>query len=115
MNEESSSDGGDRHRELVENPLVFQYLGHTRRNISSVRFRRGHNECAVITWYNFAAWKKRLKGTFQINPKNVRFEVNKMVKLTPELIEQCAQYTNPVRDRELDLRGKKEVKNNVDC
>ena len=29
----------------------------------------------------------------------------KMVKLTPELIEQAAQYTNPVRDRELDLRG----------
>ena len=28
-----------------------------------------------------------------------------MVKLTPELIEQSAQYTNPVRDRELDLRG----------
>ncbi len=28
-----------------------------------------------------------------------------MVKLTPELIEQCVQYTNPVRDRELDLRG----------
>ncbi|XP_033108611.1 U2 small nuclear ribonucleoprotein A'-like [Anneissia japonica] len=30
-----------------------------------------------------------------------------MVKLTPELIEQCAQYINPVRDRELDLRGYK--------
>lgn len=30
-----------------------------------------------------------------------------MVKLTPELIEQCAQYTNPIRDRELDLRGYK--------
>lgn len=30
-----------------------------------------------------------------------------MVKLTPELIEQSAQYTNPVRDRELDLRGYK--------
>ena len=29
-----------------------------------------------------------------------------MVRLTAELIEQCAQYTNPVRDRELDLRGK---------
>ncbi|KAL5016245.1 hypothetical protein ScPMuIL_005834 [Solemya velum] len=28
-----------------------------------------------------------------------------MVKLTAELIEQSAQYTNPVRDRELDLRG----------
>jgi len=28
-----------------------------------------------------------------------------MVKLTVELIEQAAQYTNPVRDRELDLRG----------
>lgn len=28
-----------------------------------------------------------------------------MVKLTPELIEQAYQYTNPVRDRELDLRG----------
>jgi len=29
-----------------------------------------------------------------------------MVKLTAELIEQSAQYTNAVRDRELDLRGK---------
>lgn len=28
-----------------------------------------------------------------------------MVKLTAELIEQAAQYTNAVRDRELDLRG----------
>lgn len=28
-----------------------------------------------------------------------------MVKLTPELIEQSMQYINPVRDRELDLRG----------
>nr|CAA10271.1 U2 snRNP-specific A' protein [Homo sapiens] len=27
-----------------------------------------------------------------------------MVKLTAELIEQAAQYTNAVRDRELDLR-----------
>ncbi|XP_064604973.1 U2 small nuclear ribonucleoprotein A'-like [Liolophura sinensis] len=30
-----------------------------------------------------------------------------MVKLTAELIEQSAQFTNPVRDRELDLRGYK--------
>lgn len=30
-----------------------------------------------------------------------------MVKLTPELINQSAQYINPVRDRELDLRGYK--------
>lgn len=30
-----------------------------------------------------------------------------MVKLTPELIEQAIQFTNPVRDRELDLRGYK--------
>ncbi|XP_059361982.1 U2 small nuclear ribonucleoprotein A'-like [Carassius carassius] len=30
-----------------------------------------------------------------------------MVKLTAELIEQAAQYTNPVRDRELELRGYK--------
>ncbi|XP_067827286.1 U2 small nuclear ribonucleoprotein A' [Heptranchias perlo] len=30
-----------------------------------------------------------------------------MVKLTAELIELAAQYTNPVRDRELDLRGYK--------
>jgi U2 small nuclear ribonucleoprotein A' len=30
-----------------------------------------------------------------------------MVKLTVELIEQAAQYTNPVHDRELDLRGYK--------
>jgi len=29
-----------------------------------------------------------------------------MVKLTPELIEQAGQYSNPLRDRELDLRGK---------
>ena len=31
----------------------------------------------------------------------------KMVKLTPDLIEGAAQYINPVRDRELDLRGYK--------
>lgn len=30
-----------------------------------------------------------------------------MVKLTAELIEQSAQYTNALRDRELDLRGYK--------
>lgn len=30
-----------------------------------------------------------------------------MVKLTPDLIEQCTQYTNAIRDRELDLRGYK--------
>ncbi|XP_071839126.1 U2 small nuclear ribonucleoprotein A'-like isoform X2 [Apostichopus japonicus] len=30
-----------------------------------------------------------------------------MVKLTPDLIEQCGQYINAVRDRELDLRGYK--------
>lgn len=30
---------------------------------------------------------------------------SRMVKLTAELIEQAAQYTNAVRDRELDLRG----------
>lgn len=30
-----------------------------------------------------------------------------MVKLTPDLILQSAQYINPVRDRELDLRGYK--------
>lgn len=29
-----------------------------------------------------------------------------MVKLTPELIQQSAQYTNCVKERELDLRGK---------
>ncbi|KAI5712921.1 hypothetical protein M8J75_012360 [Diaphorina citri] len=30
-----------------------------------------------------------------------------MVKLTADLIVQCMQYTNPVKDRELDLRGYK--------
>nr|6F4G_A Chain A, Probable U2 small nuclear ribonucleoprotein A' [Drosophila melanogaster]6F4G_D Chain D, Probable U2 small nuclear ribonucleoprotein A' [Drosophila melanogaster]6F4J_A Chain A, Probable U2 small nuclear ribonucleoprotein A' [Drosophila melanogaster]6F4J_B Chain B, Probable U2 small nuclear ribonucleoprotein A' [Drosophila melanogaster] len=30
-----------------------------------------------------------------------------MVKLTPELINQSMQYINPVRERELDLRGYK--------
>lgn len=30
-----------------------------------------------------------------------------MVKLTPELIQQSMQHINPVRDRELDLRGYK--------
>lgn len=29
-----------------------------------------------------------------------------MVKLSTDLIEKSAQYTNPIRDRELDLRGK---------
>ena len=31
----------------------------------------------------------------------------KMVKLTPDLIEGAGQYINPIRDRELDLRGYK--------
>ena len=30
-----------------------------------------------------------------------------MVKLTPDLIEGAGQYINPVRDRELDMRGYK--------
>ena len=30
-----------------------------------------------------------------------------MVKLTPELIQNSFQHINPVRDRELDLRGYK--------
>ena len=30
-----------------------------------------------------------------------------MVKCTPDLIECAGQYINPVRDRELDLRGYK--------
>lgn len=29
-----------------------------------------------------------------------------MVKLTAELIQNSMQYINPVKDRELDLRGK---------
>lgn len=33
----------------------------------------------------------------------------KMVKLTPELINQSMQYINPCRDRELDLRGESVV------
>ena len=32
-----------------------------------------------------------------------------MVKLTPDIIEGAGQYINPVRDRELDLRGYKVV------
>lgn len=28
-----------------------------------------------------------------------------MVKLTPDLIQNSMQYINPVKDRELDLRG----------
>ena len=30
-----------------------------------------------------------------------------MVKITVDMLEQCAQYTNPVKDREIDLRGYK--------
>ena len=30
-----------------------------------------------------------------------------MVKITVDLIEQCAQYTNAVKEREIDLRGYK--------
>ena len=30
-----------------------------------------------------------------------------MVKLTTDLIEQSPQYTNPLKDREIDLRGNK--------
>ena len=28
-----------------------------------------------------------------------------MVKLTPDIFEISPQFTNPIRDRELDLRG----------
>lgn len=35
----------------------------------------------------------------------VSYKIRKMVKLTPDLINQSMQYINPVRDRELDLRG----------
>ena len=37
--------------------------------------------------------------------KNKRFSF-KMVKLTADLIHGAAQYTNPIRERELDLSGK---------
>ena len=30
-----------------------------------------------------------------------------MVKLTADLIEESPQYTNPLREREIDLRGNK--------
>ena len=30
-----------------------------------------------------------------------------MVKLTADMIEQSPQYTNPLREREIDLRGYK--------
>jgi hypothetical protein len=36
-----------------------------------------------------------------------------MVKLTPDLIQQSMQYINPVRDRELDLRGNIVVDSNM--
>jgi hypothetical protein len=36
-----------------------------------------------------------------------------MVKLTPDLIQQSMQYINPVRDRELDLRGNIGVDSNL--
>merc|ERR1712226_1830218 len=35
------------------------------------------------------------------------FQKHKMVKLTPDIIEGAGQYINPIRDRELDLRGYK--------
>lgn len=38
-----------------------------------------------------------------------------MVKLTAELIEQAAQYTNAVRDRELDLRGARAPRGERGC
>ena len=41
-----------------------------------------------------------------IKNEMINFRV-KMVKCTPELIEGAGQYINPVRDRELDLRGYK--------
>lgn len=36
-----------------------------------------------------------------------------MVKLTAEIIQNSMQYINPVKDRELDLRGKDAVKKDV--
>ncbi|KAK2107630.1 hypothetical protein P7K49_012795, partial [Saguinus oedipus] len=46
-------------------------------------------------------------GTREAASFRLRWEARggRMVKLTAELIEQAAQYTNAVRDRELDLRG----------
>ena len=35
------------------------------------------------------------------------FQKPAMVKLTPDIIEGAGQYINPIRDRELDLRGYK--------
>lgn len=45
---------------------------------------------------------QRYTGIIEVG---ISFVCLDMVKLSAELIEQAAQYTNPVRDRELDLRG----------
>lgn len=46
---------------------------------------------------------KQPTDRFSITNTTHRF--SKMVKLTPELINQSMQFINPCRDRELDLRG----------
>ena len=51
--------------------------------------------CGIVRPGRFSAKGKLLSSIRGLN----------MVKLSAELVEQAAQYTNPVRDRELDLRG----------
>ena len=54
--------------------------------------------------YVFHAGSKSQKILYFLDQKNLRKKFG-MVKLTPDLVLGAAQYLNPCRDRELDLRG----------
>ncbi len=53
--------------------------------------------------FNQATWR----SSRELGKRIWREKTAKMVKITVDLIEQCAQYTNTVKDREIDLRGYK--------
>lgn len=70
--------------------------------------RTKHHTCRVPFSRVVESQVLQLSPRFIENRKNENSRyLFTMVKLTPELIEQSMQYINPVRDRELDLRGYK--------
>lgn len=70
---------------------------------------RQYTAASVIATTTYSAVDSRtasLEKRFRIYHEYGCILFKKMVKLTPELINQSMQFINPCRDRELDLRGK---------
>ena len=62
--------------------------------------------CTELTYYRSII---EIQTILFAEIENKRFSfrnLGKMVKLTADLIHGAAQYTNPIRERELDLSGK---------